>query len=298
MLRDLFNKRRHYATLGKTVEREKVPTPDPVEKDIPKGLVEKCDACGNLIMGKELQKHAYTCPECNFHFRVDAYTRIALTLDEGSFVELNGNVTSTNPLGFPDYESKLEKAQKSTGLTEGAVTGEGTIDGVPVAIAVMDPRFIMGSMGSAVGEKLTRIMERATEEREPLILFTASGGARMQEGILSLMQMAKTSVALRRMHDEQVLFVTVITHPTTGGVSASFASLGDIIFAEPGAMFGFAGKRVIEQTIRQKLPDDFQTAEFNLKHGMVDKVVHRKQLRDALGVLVRIHSARGWADAE
>ncbi|MFB5189596.1 acetyl-CoA carboxylase, carboxyltransferase subunit beta [Alicyclobacillus fastidiosus] len=297
MLKDLFNKRRHYATLGKAVERA-TPAPVTVEKDIPKGLVEKCDACGNLLMTKELQKHAYTCPECNFHFRVDAHTRVALTLDQGSFVELYGNVASANPLGFPDYESKLEKAVRATGLTEGAVTGEGTIDGVPVAIAVMDPSFIMGSMGSAVGEKLTRIMERAAQRKEPLILFTASGGARMQEGILSLMQMAKTSVALRRMHENKVLFISVITHPTTGGVSASFASLGDMIIAEPGAMFGFAGKRVIEQTIRQKLPDDFQTAEFNLKHGMVDKVVHRKQLRDALGVLVRIHGARGWADAE
>ncbi|GMA64832.1 acetyl-CoA carboxylase, carboxyltransferase subunit beta [Alicyclobacillus fastidiosus] len=297
MLKDLFNKRRHYATLGKAVEPAPI-APVTVEKDIPKGLVQKCDACGNLLMAKELQKHAYTCPECNFHFRVDARTRMALTLDQGSFVELYGNVASANPLGFPDYESKLEKAESATGLTEGAVTGEGTIDDVPVAIAVMDPSFIMGSMGSAVGEKLTRIMERAAQRKEPLILFTASGGARMQEGILSLMQMAKTSVALRRMHEEKVLFISVITHPTTGGVSASFASLGDIIIAEPGAMFGFAGKRVIEQTIRQKLPDDFQTAEFNLKHGMVDKVVHRKQLRDALGVLVRIHGVRGWADAE
>ncbi|WP_284199215.1 acetyl-CoA carboxylase carboxyltransferase subunit alpha [Alicyclobacillus sacchari] len=178
-------------------------------------------------------------------------------------------------------------------MAEGALAGKGEIDGMPVVMAVMDPGFMMGSMGSAVGEKLTRAMERACVERKPLILFTASGGARMQEAILSLMQMAKTSVALRRMHECGVLFVSVITHPTTGGVSASFASLGDIIIAEPGAMFGFAGRRVVEQTMRQKLPDDFQTAEFNLKHGMVDKVVHRKQMRDALAAIVRIHTARG-----
>lgn len=296
MLKELFNKRRHYATLGKSAEKETVE--QTVEKDIPKGLVQKCEACGKLLMAKELQKHVYTCPECNYHFRVDARTRVGLTLDEGSFVELDSDLTSVNPLGFPGYEAKVETAQTTTGLVEGVVTGEGTIDGEVVAIAVMDPRFIMGSMGSAVGEKLARVMEHAASTHKPLILFTASGGARMQEGILSLMQMAKTSVALRKMHDNAVLFVSVITHPTTGGVSASFASLGDVIVAEPGAMFGFAGKRVIEQTIRQKLPDDFQTAEFNLKHGMVDKVVHRKQLRDALGAIVRIHRARGWTDAE
>lgn len=293
MLKDLFNRRRHYATLGTTTEAE---TPaEVVEKDVPKGLVEKCDACGNLLMAKELQKHVYTCPECNYHFRVDAWTRIGVTVDEGSFEEMDANVASANPLGFPDYEAKVSKAQAATGLVEGSITGEGTIDGLPVIVGVMDPAFIMGSMGSAVGEKLTRAMEKSAAEHKPFILFTASGGARMQEGILSLMQMAKTSVALSRMHNAGVLFVSVITHPTTGGVSASFASLGDVIIAEPGAMFGFAGKRVIEQTIRQKLPDDFQTAEFNLKHGMVDKVVHRKQLRDALGALVRIHAVRGWA---
>lgn len=297
MLKELFNKRRHYATLGKSSEQESQQSGTP-EKDIPKGLVQKCEACGHLLMAKELQKHLYTCPECNHHFRVDARTRVKVTLDEDSFSELDANITSANPLDFPDYEAKLTKAQDATGLAEGCVTGEGLLDGQKVAIGVMDANFIMGSMGSAVGEKLTRIMEHALAAQEPVILFTASGGARMQEGILSLMQMAKTSVALRRLHDEGILFISVITHPTTGGVSASFASLGDVMIAEPGAMFGFAGKRVIEQTIRQKLPDDFQTAEFNLKHGMIDKVVHRKQLRDILAAIVRIHSARGWADAE
>ncbi|SDW10531.1 acetyl-CoA carboxylase carboxyltransferase subunit alpha [Alicyclobacillus hesperidum] len=299
MLKDLFYRRRQYATLGTAAEPKPVQKPpEVVERDVPKGLVQKCEACGNLLMAKELQKHVYTCPECNFHFRVDARTRVELTLDTGTFIELDAGITSTNPLGFPEYESKLAKAQSATGMVEGALTGRGEIDGMPVLMAVMDPGFMMGSMGAAVGEKLTRAMERACVERKPLILFTASGGARMQEAILSLMQMAKTSVALRRMHDSGVLFVSVITHPTTGGVSASFASLGDIIIAEPGAMFGFAGRRVVEQTMRQKLPDDFQTAEFNLKHGMVDKVVHRKQMRDALAAIVRIHTARGWADAD
>ncbi|WP_067624098.1 acetyl-CoA carboxylase, carboxyltransferase subunit beta [Alicyclobacillus acidiphilus] len=296
MLKDLFNRRRQYATLGSTSEAAR--TNEVVERDVPKGLVQKCDACGNLLMAKELQKHLHTCPECNYHFRIDARTRVDLTLDEGSFVEFDANISSSNPLGFPGYEEKLAKAQAATGLVEGCVTGKGTIDGLPVVIGVMDPGFIMGSMGSAVGEKLTRAMEYACEVNEPLVLFAASGGARMQEAIISLMQMAKTSVALRKMHDHGTLFVSVITHPTTGGVSASFASLGDIIVAEPGAMFGFAGRRVVEQTIRQTLPDDFQTAEFNLKHGMIDKVVHRKQMRDALGVILRIHARRGWTHAD
>lgn len=221
-----------------------------------------------------------------------------MTLDSGSFVEHDAGVTSVDPLNFPEYVAKLDKAKTSTGLPEGAVTGHGSMGGFPVVVGVMDPRFIMGSMGSAVGEKLTRAMEFAADTRTPLVLFTASGGARMQEGVLSLMQMAKTSVALERMHHLGVLFVSVITHPTTGGVSASFASLGDIILAEPGAMFGFAGRRVIEQTIRQKLPDDFQTAEFMLKHGMVDKVVHRMQLRSTIETILRVHSLGGLTVGE
>ncbi|MDQ0191143.1 acetyl-CoA carboxylase carboxyl transferase subunit beta [Alicyclobacillus cycloheptanicus] len=219
-------------------------------------------------------------------------------MDEGSFVEYDAGLTSVDPLQFPGYLAKVKKAQDDTGLAEGAVTGEGTLAGHPVVIGVMDARFIMGSMGAAVGEKLTRAMERALEKRIPMLLFTASGGARMQEGVLSLMQMAKTSVALERLHEEGVLFVSIITNPTTGGVSASFASLGDIILAEPGALFGFAGRRVIEQTIRQKLPDDFQTAEFMLQHGMVDKVVARKDMRETLAVILRVHASRGWARGE
>lgn len=300
MLKDLFQKKRHYATLGQqtTGPRTGLDKESPVKDNIPKGLVNKCDSCGELLIARELQKHLYTCPHCSHHFTMDAHTRIALTLDEGCFFEYDAGVTSVDPLAFPGYPEKVQKAQADSGLNEGVVTGEGTLDGNPVVIGVMDSRFIMGSMGSAMGEKLTRAMEKALQKHYPMILFTASGGARMQEGILSLMQMAKTSVALERMNEKGVLFVSIITHPTTGGVSASFASLGDIMLAEPGAMFGFAGRRVIEQTIRQKLPEDFQTAEFTLKHGLIDKVVHRKDMRDTLATVLRIHSERGWAHGE
>jgi len=299
VLKDLFNRRRQYVTVGTGEEApEARPARPAVERDVPKGLVQKCDGCGALLLAKELQKHLYTCPECNHHFRIGARTRIEITVDEGTFREMDARLASTNPLGFPQYEEKLEAAMRATGLLEGVVTGEAELDGVPIVIGAMDPGFMMGSMGSAVGERIARAMERAAESKRPLVLFTASGGARMQEGILSLMQMAKTSVALTRMVEARVLFISVITHPTTGGVSASFASLGDVIVAEPGAMFGFAGRRVVEQTMRQSLPDDFQTAEFNLKHGMIDKVVHRKQMRQTLGALVRIHTARGWAHGE
>ncbi len=296
MLRDIFQKKRHYATVGQATRPPETQPVVPV--DIPKGLFHKCEGCGALLMSKELSKNVHTCPHCRYHFSLDALTRVSVTLDDGSFAEHDAGVTSVDPLNFPEYVAKLDKAKTSTGLPEGTVTGHGSIGGFPVVVGVMDPRFIMGSMGSAVGEKLTRAMEFAADTRTPLVLFTASGGARMQEGVLSLMQMAKTSVALERMHQLGVLFVSVITHPTTGGVSASFASLGDIILAEPGAMFGFAGRRVIEQTIRQKLPDDFQTAEFMLKHGMVDKVVHRMQLRSTLETILRVHSLGGLTVGE
>ena len=298
MLKDLFQKRRHYATIGGSDEAISQPAKSVPEKDIPKGLVEKCSGCGALLMARELQKHLYTCPHCDFHFTLDSHTRVLVTLDEGSFTEMDAGITSVNPLQFPDYDEKVAKAQRATGLAEGVLTGTGALHGHPVVIGVMDARFIMGSMGSAVGEKLTRAMEYAASHHVPLLLFTASGGARMQEGVLSLMQMAKTSVALERMNSERVLFISIITHPTTGGVSASFASLGDIILAEPKALFGFAGRRVIEQTVRQKLPDDFQTSEFLLKHGMLDDVVHRKILRDTLGTLLDIHGEAGWQRAK
>ncbi|WP_067932170.1 acetyl-CoA carboxylase, carboxyltransferase subunit beta [Alicyclobacillus kakegawensis] len=299
MLKDLFYKKRHrYATVAQTDRRPKPEIPDEVPpRDVPKGLVEKCKGCGALLMARELQKHAYTCPHCDYHFPIGGPERLQLLLDDGSFEEFDAALSSEDPLGFPGYREKVEKAKQATNLAEGVVTGAGRIDGQALVVGVMDARFIMGSMGSAVGEKLTRAMEAALARQCPMVLFTASGGARMQEGILSLMQMAKTSAAVNRMHEAGILYVSVITHPTTGGVSASFASIGDIILAEPGALFGFAGRRVIEQTIRQKLPDDFQTAEFMLQHGMIDKVVHRKQMRDTLSAILRIHAARGWQDA-
>ncbi|MCL6446085.1 MAG: acetyl-CoA carboxylase, carboxyltransferase subunit beta [Alicyclobacillus sp.] len=287
MLKDFFIKKRHYATLS-AVDA-------PKQDNIPKGLVNKCDTCGSILMAKELQKHLYTCPHCGHHFQIDARLRIAITLDEDCFFEYDAGMTSVNPLDFPGYEDTLRKAQEKTGLLEGVVTGEGTLEGFPVVIAVMDPRFIIGSMGSVMGEKITRAMERAAQKQYPFILFSASGGARMQEAILSLMQMAKTSAALARLHERRLLYVSVITHPTYGGVSASFASLGDVVLAEPKALFGFAGPRVIEQTIRQKLPDGFQTAEFMLRHGAIDEVVHRKDMRATLAFLLRVHALKGWS---
>jgi acetyl-CoA carboxylase carboxyl transferase subunit beta len=218
-------------------------------------------------------------------------------LDEGTFVEWDPDLRTVDPLGFPGYEEKLAQVMAKTGLTEAVVTGEGRVGGWSVAVGVMDSRFIMGSMGSVVGEKVTRAIERAHQHRLPLILFSASGGARMQEGIFSLMQMAKTSAALARFQEAGGLFISVFTNPTTGGVSASFSSLGDINLAEPGALIGFAGRRIIEQTIRQKLPDDFQTAEFLLAHGQLDAVVHRKQLRDMLINLLDLHQAQGASSA-
>lgn len=298
MFKDLFHKKRHYATIGKVEVRPRPVEGEQTKDNIPKGIVNKCKSCGAILIAKELHKHLHTCPHCDYHFSMDAASRILATLDDQGFTEYDATVSSEDPLPFPGYMDKIKKAQSDSDLLEGVVTGSGTLAGNPLSIGVMDSRFIMGSMGAAVGEKITRAMERAAEERHPFVLFTASGGARMQEGVLSLMQMAKTSAALQRMHERGALFISVITHPTTGGVSASFASLGDIIVAEPGALFGFAGRRVIEQTIRQKLPDDFQTAEFMLKHGMIDKVVHRKELRETLAAILYIHSLGGKVNAE
>jgi acetyl-CoA carboxylase carboxyl transferase subunit beta len=242
-----------------------------------------------MTFTKELEKNLKTCPKCDYHYPLNAEERIRMTLDEGRFFEYDAGMTAVDPLNFPDYPAKIEREQKKTGLKEAVVTGEGTIGGYPVVIAVMDSTYFMGSMGSVVGEKLTRAIEAAIVKRYPLIIFTASGGARMQEGIFSLMQMAKTSAALHKLSEAGGLYISVNTYPTTGGVSASFAMLGDINIAEPGALIGFAGRRIIEQTIRQKLPDDFQTAEFLLKHGMLDMVVPRKEMRSTLATLLELH---------
>lgn len=288
MLKDLFPpKKKRYATI----------TPVPSGRDrVPEGIVEKCKGCGEIILAFELEKQMKTCPRCGYHFSLGARERIALTLDEGTFVELFEGITSLDPLTFPDYPEKLQKARQATGLEEGAVTGVGTMGGCNVAIAVMDGRFIMGSMGSAVGEKLTRLVEHATEHRLPVLIFTVSGGARMQEAIFSLMQMAKVSVALGRHAAAGLLYIAVLTHPTTGGVTASFAMQGDLNIAEPGAMIGFAGPGVIEMTMRQKLPEGFQRAEFVKEHGMLDGVVHRKELRAYLGNVLSLHQEGGASD--
>lgn len=261
-------------------------------QDIPAGLMTKCEQCNEIYYRKEMEKNLFVCPNCDYHHHVRAWKRINSLFDEGSFEEWDENLETTNPLNFPEYIEKVKKDQEKTKLREAVVTGKGTIEGTETAFAVMDSRFRMGSMGSVVGEKITRAIERARVEKIPFVIFTASGGARMQEGVLSLMQMAKTSMAIKRFSDEGGFMISVMTHPTTGGVTASFASIGDYNFAEPGALIGFAGRRVIEQTTREKLPKDFQTAEFLLKHGQLDRIVHRHELKPLLANLLKMHERK------
>lgn len=256
---------------------------------VPEGLWEKCPNCQKTIYSKDLGKDK-VCPHCAYNFRIPAYERISSIVDEGTFDEWNALMLEENPLAFPGYENKLKIAKEKTGLDEAVVTGAAFINKHKVALCVMDSNFIMASMGKVVGEKLTRAFERATVEKLPIIVFTASGGARMQEGIMSLMQMAKVSVAVSNHSKAGLLYITVLTDPTTGGVTASFAMQGDIILAETGATVGFAGKRVIEQTIKAKLPEGFQTAEKVLENGFIDKIVARKDLRRALQHLLLLHA--------
>ncbi|NGQ94865.1 acetyl-CoA carboxylase carboxyltransferase subunit beta [Brevibacillus sp. SYP-B805] len=287
MLKDLFGKKRKFATVP-AENLGRAPTVE--QKEVPEGLMHKCSQCSTIHYSKDLEKNLRVCKGCGHHFPMSAPERIQTILDDGILTEeFDADLITTNPLEFAGYLEKLEQDMKATNLREAVITGEGKLYGNPVVIGVMDSRFRMGSMGSVVGEKITRAIERAIERQRPFLLFSASGGARMQEGVLSLMQMAKTSAALARLAEERLLFISVLTNPTTGGVSASFASLGDFNIAEPGALIGFAGRRIIEQTIRQELPKDFQTAEFLLKHGQLDMVVHRKDLRDTLGKLVEMH---------
>ncbi|MCY7767258.1 MULTISPECIES: acetyl-CoA carboxylase, carboxyltransferase subunit beta [Bacillus] len=283
MLKDIFTKKKKYAS---------VPS-DQAKHDVPEGIMTKCPKCKKIMLTKELDKNMRVCMNCDYHFPMNAKQRIASLMDEQSFEEFNQGMLSENPLGFPGYLEKLEKDREKTSLNEAVVTGKGTIGGHPAVVAVMDSSFRMGSMGSVVGEKITLAIEKATADKVPFIIFTASGGARMQEGILSLMQMAKTSSALKLFSEEQGLIISVMTHPTTGGVSASFASLGDYNFAEPGALIGFAGRRIIEQTIGEKLPEDFQTAEFLLKHGQLDAVIHREDMKQTLENLLDMHQSGG-----
>lgn len=257
--------------------------------EVPEGLLRKCNKCGGAIIAEDVKKDHYICPKCGGYFRVHARRRIEMVTDEGSFKEWDSDLQGGNPLEYKGYEEKLEKLQEKTGLSEAVITGKAKIDGRETAIGVCDGRFLMASMGEAVGEKIARAVERATEERLPVILFACSGGARMQEGIVSLMQMAKTSAALKHHSDAGLLYISILTDPTTGGVTASFAMLGDVILAEPKALIGFAGPRVIEQTIGQKLPEGFQRAEFLLEHGFLDAIVERPQMKAVLSKILALH---------
>ena len=256
------------------------------KRDMPEGLWHKCPGCGEVIHELELKKSLRVCPHCNFHFTLSAPERIESITDPGTFTETDKDMASVDALNFKGYKEKLTKYQKITGLSEAIITGKGKIIGNSVVLAVMDFRFLGASMGSVVGEKITRAIELATKEKTAVIIISASGGARMHEGILSLMQMAKTSGALA-VHDRAGLpFISVLTHPTTGGVTASFATLGDMILAEPGCMIGFAGPRVIKETTHQELPDGFQTAEFMHEHGLVDMIVERREMRERLASIL------------
>ncbi|MDY5476006.1 MAG: acetyl-CoA carboxylase carboxyltransferase subunit alpha [Enterocloster clostridioformis] len=284
MLRNMFKK-----TYTKIDTKYKPQAGSGQEPAIPEGLWRKCNKCGQPIYVEDVKNNYYVCPKCNGYFRVHAYRRIEMLADEGTFEEWNKEMPFSNPLNFPGYEKKVLAAREKSRLNEAIVTGKCRIDGNPAVVGVCDARFIMSSMGHVVGEKITDAIERATREKLPVILFACSGGARMQEGIVSLMQMAKTSAALKRHHEAGQLFISVLTDPTTGGVTASFAMLGDIILAEPHALIGFAGPRVIEQTIGQKLPEGFQRSEFLLEHGFVDKIVERKDQKRVIGQILYMH---------
>lgn len=290
MLREVTMKLNNLFGRGKVYSGTQEETSGSSRKpNVPEGLFRKCNKCGAAIIAEDVKKGYYICPKCGAYFRVPARRRIQLITDEGSFCEWDADLVADNPMEYRGYEEKLQNMQEKTGLKEAVVTGKASIDGMDAVIGVCEGRFWMASMGWAVGEKITRAVERATKEKLPVILFCCSGGARMQEGITSLMQMAKTSAALKRHSDAGLLFISVLTDPTTGGVTASFAMLGDIILAEPGALIGFAGSRVIEQTIRQKLPAGFQRAEFLLEHGFLDGIVKREYMKETLGRILRLH---------
>ena len=263
-------------------------------RDLPDGLWVKCEECGEILYHKELERNLWTCGKCGYHFRISARSYVKILLDEDSFQEHFSEVVSTDPLHFKDsrkYTERLKKAREETGLTEAVLCGEGAIEQMPCVVAFMDFSFLGGSLASAAGERIARSILLSIESRKPLIILSASGGARMFEGILSLMQMAKTNALLARLSDARVPYISVMTHPTTGGVTASFASVGDVILAEPKALIGFAGPRVIKQTINQELPEGFQRSEFLLKKGMIDQIVHRLELRKTLAWLLRYFAA-------
>lgn len=278
-------KKTKYITV-KSAQNEEIENKTP---NIPEGMWIKCDKCGKILYKKDLYENLKVCKFCGKHYRMTALERIDLIIDTGTFREFGENIQSKNPLDFRGYEDKIQEIQEKTKLKEGIITGFGKIYGKDLVIAAMDSRFMMGSMGSAVGEKVTMAIEKATEKGLPVIIFTTSGGARMQESMFSLMQMAKTSSAIARHNEAGLLYIPVLTDPTTGGVIASFAMLGDIILSEPGTLIGFAGRRVIEQTIKQKLPDDFQSAEFLLEHGFLDKIVERNNLKKVIYRIMDMH---------
>ena len=258
---------------------------------IPEGLWVKCDGCKEVVYKKEIDRNLKVCPKCNYHFRISARERLKLLIDDGSFIEIDETLVSVDPLKFKDkiaYKDRLIEKQKATGLKEAVISGDAIIKGYPLSLVIMDFSFMGGSMGSVVGEKVSRAAERALEKKQPLIIVSSSGGARMQEGILSLMQMAKVSAAIGRLKDNGILYISILCDPTFGGVTASLASIGDIIIAEPKSLIGFAGARVIEQTIKQPLPEDFQRADFLLEHGLIDIVVERQHLREKLAKLFEL----------
>lgn len=294
-MNDLFRQRKDKMVALQNTLRSKFMDKKPAQakpdKPAPAGedLFFRCHSCGAEYTKNEFIQSLCVCKQCGYHHPVTAYHRLGMLLDRGSFRELNRHYSAPDPLAFPGYGAKLLLQKKKTGLAEAVVTGTGKIEERRVVVAVLDSRFLMGSMGAAVGEKITRAIEYATRSKLPLLIFSASGGARMQEGIFSLMQMAKTSAAIAQFSSKGGLFISYLTHPTTGGVSASFASLGDITLAEPGALIGFAGPRVIEQTIGQKLPEGFQRSEYLEEHGFVDAIVERRQMRSTISQLLRLH---------
>ena len=282
----LFSRKDKYIRINPN--RSTVQATPQTKPEVPDELFDKCPGCKKTIYQKDLGLEKI-CPHCSYNFRISAKERLVLLVDEGSFVEHFTGIETSNPLHFPGYMEKLAETREKTGLDEAVLTGLAEITGQKVALGIMDPNFIMASMGTVVGEKITRLFELATEQSLPVVLFTASGGARMQEGIMSLMPMAKISAAVQRHSKAGLFYLTVLTDPTTGGVTASFAMEGDIILAEPQSLVGFAGRRVIESTVRETLPSDFQKAEFLLEHGFVDKIVKRPEMREMIGKLVSLH---------
>lgn len=287
MIKNLLGKnKKKFITVSTVDLKEEI---SEIKPNIPTGMWSKCIGCNSIIYTEDLKKNLYVCPKCNYHSRINSKMRIDNLLDKDSFEEFDRELLGNDPLRFPGYSEKLNAIKRRSGLSEAVTTGSGNINNKKVIICIMDSEILMGSMGTAVGEKITRAIEKATKENIPLIILTSSGGARMQEGIFSLMQMAKVSGAIQRHSESRGLYITVLTDPTTGGVTASFAMEGDIILSEPNCTIGFAGRRVIEKTINEKLPDNFQKSEFLLQKGFIDKIVFRKDLRNTLDRILQMH---------